>query len=45
VSVCVLREEILRSYPSLSPEDIQAAIVYSTELAPERVVPFKNGAA
>jgi uncharacterized protein (DUF433 family) len=32
-------EEILRSYPSLSSEDIQAAIAYAAELAKERVVP------
>lgn len=31
-------EEILKSYPSLSPEDIQAAIAYAAELARERVV-------
>lgn len=33
-------EEILRSYPSLNSEDIQAAIAYATELAKERVVPI-----
>jgi len=31
-------EEILRSYPSLSREAIQAAIAYAAELARERVV-------
>ena len=31
-------EEILKSYPSLNPEDIQAAIAYAAELARERVV-------
>jgi uncharacterized protein (DUF433 family) len=31
-------EEILRSYPSLTPEAIQAAIVYAADLARERVV-------
>ncbi len=31
-------EEILKSYPSLSSEDIQAAIAYAAELARERVV-------
>jgi uncharacterized protein (DUF433 family) len=31
-------EEILRSYPSLSREAIQAAITYAAELARERVV-------
>jgi uncharacterized protein (DUF433 family) len=31
-------EEILRSYPSLTPEVIQAAISYAADLARERVV-------
>jgi uncharacterized protein (DUF433 family) len=31
-------EEILRSYPSLQPEDIQAAIAYAADLARERVI-------
>jgi len=31
-------EEILKSYPSLSLEDVQAAIAYAAELARERVV-------
>lgn len=31
-------EEILRSYPSLGPESIRAAIAYAAELARERVV-------
>ena len=31
-------EEIRRSYPSLSPEAIQAAIAYAADLARERVV-------
>ncbi len=30
--------EILKSYPSLSSEDIQAAIAYAAELARERIV-------
>lgn len=37
-------EEILRSYPSLSPQDIQAAIAYAAELARERVVLVPAGA-
>ncbi len=32
--------EILRSYPSLSQEAIQAAIAYAAELARERVIPI-----
>jgi uncharacterized protein (DUF433 family) len=38
-------EEILRSYPSLTREDIQAAMLYAAELARERVIPFVPGAA
>jgi uncharacterized protein (DUF433 family) len=37
--------EILASYPSLVPEDIDAAIAYAAELARERVVPLLPGAA
>lgn len=37
-------EEILRSYPSLSPQDIQATIAYAAELARERVVLVPAGA-
>ena len=32
-------EEILQSYPSLTNEDIQAAISYGAELASERIIP------
>ena len=38
-------EEILRSYPTLSPEDVQAAIAYAAALARERVIPLVPGAA
>jgi uncharacterized protein (DUF433 family) len=31
-------DELLRSYPSLTPESIQAALSYAAELARERVV-------
>lgn len=31
-------EEILKSYPSLTPEDIQSAIAYAAELARERII-------
>jgi uncharacterized protein (DUF433 family) len=37
--------EILRSYPSLQPEDITAAVAYAAELARERVVATPLGAA
>jgi hypothetical protein len=33
-------EAILRSYPTLKPENIQAALQYAAELARERVVPL-----
>ncbi len=32
------REEILRSYPSLQPEHIDAAIAYAAELAHEEIL-------
>lgn len=41
----ISREEILKSYPSLTAEDIQAAIAYAAELARERVVSFPAGSA
>jgi len=41
----VPREEILASYPSLTPEDIDAAVAYAAELARERVIPLPAGAA
>jgi uncharacterized protein (DUF433 family) len=31
-------KEIVKSYPSLTPEAIQAAVAYAAELARERVV-------
>jgi len=34
----VSEEEILKSYPSLGPEDIKAAIAYAAELSRERLV-------
>lgn len=34
----VSADEILRSYPSLKHEDIQAAVSYAAELANERVI-------
>ena len=37
--------EILRSYPSLQPDDIAAAIAYAAELARERIVPTPHGVA
>lgn len=37
--------EIVRSYPPLTPEDVDAAIAYAAELARERIVPITPGAA
>ena len=34
----VSEEEILKSYPSLKPEDIKAAISYAAELSRERFI-------
>ena len=38
-------KEILSSYPSLTEEDVQAAIAYAADLARERTVPLPTGAA
>jgi len=38
-------EQILRSYPSLSAEDVRAAVSYAAELTREDVIPFLPGAA
>jgi len=38
-------DEIIRSYPSLRPEDISAAVAYAADLARERVIPTPVGAA
>ncbi len=35
------REEILKSYPGLSIEDINAALAYAAELAHERIIPME----
>ena len=37
--------EILRSHPSLLPEDVQAAMAYAADLARERMIPLPTGAA
>ena len=33
------RDEIVASYPSLTPEDVQAAMRYAADIARERVIP------
>lgn len=40
VAAGVSREELLKSYPSIRNEDIDAALQYAAELARERVVPL-----
>lgn len=37
-------EELLASYPSLSLEDVRAAIAYAAELAREHVIPLRQSA-
>ena len=39
----VQTDEILRSYPSLKAEDVQAAMAYAADLARERMVPLPTG--
>ena len=36
-------EEIVASYPSLTPDDVRAAIAYAAEIARERIVPLAQG--
>lgn len=36
----VSREEILKSYPTLQPEDIDAALAYASEVVRERIIPI-----
>lgn len=38
VAAGISTDEILKSYPSVTPEAIQAAIAYAAELARERVI-------
>ena len=45
VAAGVSTDEILRSYPPLAAEDIQAAVAYAADLARERTVPLPTGAA
>ena len=33
-------EEIIRSYPTLTPVGIQAALAYAADLAQERIIPL-----
>ncbi len=36
-------EQIIQSYPSLTPVGIQAALAYAADLAEERVIPLPAG--
>ncbi len=38
-------DELLKSYPSLIADDVQAALEYAAELARERTVHLPSGAA
>jgi len=37
--------DLVRSYPSLQPDDVAAAMAYAAELARERVLPTPMGVA
>ena len=38
-------DEIIRSYPAVTADDIKASIAYAADLARDRVVPLAPGAA
>jgi uncharacterized protein (DUF433 family) len=40
IAAGVSRQELLKSYPSIRNEDIDAALQYAAELARERIVPL-----
>jgi uncharacterized protein (DUF433 family) len=40
----VAREELLQEYPSLTREDVDAALAYAADLARERIVPLRGAA-
>lgn len=44
IAAGVSREELLRSYPSIHNEDIDAALQYAAELTRERIVPLSASA-
>jgi uncharacterized protein (DUF433 family) len=45
VAAGVPTDELLKSYPSLSADDIRAALKYAAELARERTIHLPSGAA
>ena len=44
IAAGVSREELLRSYPSIRNEDIDAALQYAADLTHERIVPLAASA-
>ena len=44
IAAGVGREELLRSYPSIRDQDIDAALQYAAELTRERIVPLATSA-
>ncbi len=38
LAASLTREDLLHSYPSVTPEAIQAALAYAAELAQERII-------
>ncbi len=45
LSCPVTTEEVVRSYPPLTPEDVLACVAYGAELARERVIETPSGMA
>jgi uncharacterized protein (DUF433 family) len=39
------RDQILKSYPSLAPEDLDAAIAYAADLTRENIIPLPSTAS
>lgn len=44
IAAGVSRQELLRSYPSIRDEDIDAALQYAADLTRERIVPLATSA-
>jgi uncharacterized protein (DUF433 family) len=45
IAAGVSADELLKSYPTLSADDVQAALEYAAELARERIVYLPSGVA
>jgi uncharacterized protein (DUF433 family) len=41
----ISQDEILKSYPSINPKDIQSAIAYAAEPASERIISLQASPA